>query len=248
MLYDKGDPLYLKDKTRKCRYKISPSVRMFHPQSFLRVRCGIKGIQRNNLQSLNSDRATAERISPAAACVRRDLATHDSWQGGRGVPRIAAAQRSEATPPRTQPHDAHSWHPLPRILRHDAARRRRRTTLPHDASFVASALHEVKSNVFTSNLGRNDNEVEKNRFSELQFQIRSKYSPPIACRTTDTDEFLCLFKAFSTFTNSKWSFISLNPFMTGRQDILLCDQIFSTKSLKYHQLHSPFWSRRQGVH
>ncbi|TKR95333.1 hypothetical protein L596_009517 [Steinernema carpocapsae] len=30
-------------------------------------------------------------LSPAAACVRRNHATHDSWGG--------AAQRSEATPP-----------------------------------------------------------------------------------------------------------------------------------------------------
>ncbi|TKR62655.1 hypothetical protein L596_026582 [Steinernema carpocapsae] len=124
-----GDPLYLKDKTRKCRTK---SVRMFHLN-----RCGIKGIQRNNLQSLNSDRATAERISPAAACVRRDLATHDSWQGC-ATNSCGTTQRGDAAAERSLRRTIRGI-PLPRITAHDAARRRRRTTLPHDASFVASA-------------------------------------------------------------------------------------------------------------
>ncbi|TKR76589.1 hypothetical protein L596_017705 [Steinernema carpocapsae] len=59
-------------------------------------------------------------LSPAAACVRRNLATHDS---GRGVPQIAAAQRSKATPPQ----NAASRRTI-------AAARRSEATPPHDAA------------------------------------------------------------------------------------------------------------------
>ncbi|TKR88866.1 hypothetical protein L596_013041 [Steinernema carpocapsae] len=68
-------------------------------------------------------------LSPAAACVRRNLATHVIR--GRGVPRIAAAQRSEATPPQNAAsRRTIRGNPLPRIT----AARRSEATPPHDAA------------------------------------------------------------------------------------------------------------------
>ncbi|TKR70018.1 hypothetical protein L596_022091 [Steinernema carpocapsae] len=70
-------------------------------------------------------------LSPAAACVRRNLATHDSWQGC-ATNRCGTTQRGDAAAERSLT-THHSWHPPAKYRcgttqRGDAAARRCRTT------------------------------------------------------------------------------------------------------------------------
>ena len=147
MLYDKGDPLYLKDKTRKCRYKISPHV---PPSIVFESECGCyqfagrrnaKASSMDHFQDVESKESSEITFNPSTVTAqpRKEFhppphafdATSQRMIRGRGVPRIAAAQRSEATPPQ----NAASRRtirgiPLPRI----AAARRSEATPPHDAA------------------------------------------------------------------------------------------------------------------